>query len=271
MTDMRNAEVCWAPECGNVPPESRGSRPSRYCSGRCRVRAVRRNGGKAPSAPYPPLEPSPLQQDATSVSVVTGSEQQAGGGPERAVPKQPGGSDADVLGQQAPVRRGGPVAGNVTPPAVATAGKAPAPVRSSSGPPTSPAAPPEGEGAGGTVNPDTPAPKPEATVTQLHLAITENATVPVEIVVHPMVAAYKRDLERMGHRDTRQGQQITAMAEKLVSSATSPTAAANLSKELERLMAALEESAPKPEDQSLLNPAEVIRERTIAKLRSVAG
>jgi hypothetical protein len=103
----------------------------------------------------------------------------------------------------------------------------------------------------------------------LHLAITENATVPVEIKVHPMVAAYRTDLDRMGLTETRKGQQVLTMAEKLVSSATSPAAAANLSKELERLMDALVQASP--ENQVNQDPSVAIRERTIAKLRAVAG
>lgn len=138
---------------------------------------------------------------------------------------------------------------------VATTGKAPAPVRGT--PPGAPSGTPETDGAA-----------PAATVTQLHVAVTEDATVPVKVTVHPMVAAYKRDLERHNRLETRQGQQILAMAEKLVSSATSPAAAANLSRELERLMAALE--AGTTEAQVRVDPSVAIRERTIAKLRAVA-
>jgi hypothetical protein len=93
--------------------------------------------------------------------------------------------------------------------------------------------------------------------------------VPVQIVVHPMVARYRRDLEQMGQAETRQGLQVIAMAEKLVSSATSASAAASLSKELDRLMAAMEENTPVARAQQ--DPSTVIRERTLAKLRAVAG
>lgn len=106
-----------------------------------------------------------------------------------------------------------------------------------------------------------------AQVTQLHVAITEDSTVPVKIVVHPMVAAYKADVAKLGKANDRQGLQVIEMAEKLVSSATSPAAAANLSKELQRLMDALEESS----NDALVNqdPSLIIRDRTLAKLREI--
>ena len=106
-----------------------------------------------------------------------------------------------------------------------------------------------------------------ATVTQLHVAVTEDSTVPVKVTVHPMVAAYKADVERFGKAGTRQGLQVIEMAEKLVSSATSPAAAANLSKELQRLMDALEESS----NDALVSqdPSLIIRDRTLVKLRAI--
>lgn len=113
------------------------------------------------------------------------------------------------------------------------------------------------------------APPPPAPVTQLHVAVTEDSTIPVTIVVHPMVAQYKADLERMGISETRQGLHIVAMAEKLVSSATSASAATAVSKELERLMAVAEQNTP--EAQVGRDPSVAIRERTLAKLRAVAG
>lgn len=175
------------------------------------MRAYRRNGNKAPDAPYPPLE----------------------AGPAFSQPPPP-------------------------PPAV----KSPAKAKSR----RIVKAPPEKAPAGAS---DSAGASPQATVTQLHIAVTEDATVPVVVKVHPMVAQYKRDLERIGKAETRQGEQVLVMAEKLVSSATSPAAAANLSKELERLMASLEASAP--EAQVSADPSAAIRERTIAKLRAVAG
>jgi hypothetical protein len=244
MTGMRNADspVCWAPECGNVPPPSRGSRPSRYCSPACRVRALRRNGGTAPSEPYPPLEPTPLQQHAASVTVAEQSE--------------PGRSDA--AGKARKARRD-----SVQPPAgTITAGTAPAPAVSD--PPKGATGTPETVARGGAAV----APPAAAPVTHLHVAVTEDATVPVTITVHPMVAQYRRDLERMGIAETRQGLHIIAMAEKLVSSATSASAATTVSKELERLMQAAEESTP--EAQISADPSVAIRERTLAKLRALA-
>lgn len=119
------------------------------------------------------------------------------------------------------------------------------------------------------VLPPPPPPPAPAKVTQLHIAVTEDATVPVVLTVNPMVAAYKADLERMGQATSRQGLQVIEMAEKLVSSATSPAAAANLSKELERLMAGLEEATPVALADR--DPSQMIRERTLEKLRAVAG
>lgn len=310
MTGMRDAEVCWAPECGNVPAPSRGSRPSKYCSGRCRVKAVRRNGGTAPSEPYPPLEPwpTPLHQDAPGVTVAEQSEQQpAADVISGATGATAGRSSSDAAGKARKERRD-----SVQPPAVAmaTAGKASAPTA----PPQGAAVPPETAAStpraqpgrklrdggvvpaggvhapSGSAGPGTPtatdtgasdptgaasdgtaaalAEAPAASVTQLHVTVTEDATVPVKIVVHPMVAQYQRDLEQMGQAGTRQGLQALAMAEKLVSSATSPAAAATISKELDRLMAALEQNTP--DAQVGRDPSVAIRERTIAKLRAVA-
>lgn len=108
-----------------------------------------------------------------------------------------------------------------------------------------------------------------ATVTQLHIAVTEDSTVPVKVTVHPMVAAYKADLERIGKAQSRAGLQVIEMAEKLVSSATSPAAAANLSKELERLMASVE--ADTVDAKVSMDPSLIIRDRTLAKLRAVEG
>lgn len=112
-----------------------------------------------------------------------------------------------------------------------------------------------------------PAEAPAATVTQLHLSVTEDSTVPVKVTVHPMVAAYKADVAKLGKAGSRQGLQVIEMAEKLVSSATSPAAAANLSKELHRLMDALEESS----NDALVSqdPSLIIRDRTLAKLREI--
>jgi hypothetical protein len=100
------------------------------------------------------------------------------------------------------------------------------------------------------------------------VAITEDSTVPVQIKVNPMVARYRADLERMGILDTRQGLHILEMAEKLVSSSTSASAATNVSRELERLMAAAEQDSP--EARVGRDPSVAIRERTIAKLQALS-
>lgn len=272
---MADVVVCWGPECGAVVEQTVMGRPRRYHSPTCRTRAHRRGGGKSPEAPYPPLEPGEpfkatgygrppkpkapkpprLTQDAASSTVVSGSEQPAAVSTREApADGRPGGSDAAGKAQGTP-------RDSVQPPAVATAGKAPA---------SDPASPPRAAAPG---SPKSPAPSseeaPSATVTQLHIAVTEDSTLPVEIKVHPMVAAYKADLEQIGLLETRKGQQVLTMAEKLVSSATSPAAAANLSKELERLMDSLVQDAP--ENQVLRDPSVAIRERTIAKLRAVQG
>lgn len=152
---------------------------------------------------------------------------------------------------------------NVTPPPLAGGGKAESPVHQS------PAGIPPLPDPVAARTPERAAthPEPEATVTQLHLSVTENSTVPVKVTVHPMVAAYKADVAKLGKAGSRQGLQVIEMAEKLVSSATSPAAAANLSKELHRLMDALEESS----NDALVSqdPSLIIRDRTLAKLREI--
>lgn len=238
---MRTVTICWGPECGATIEQSGVGRTQRYHAPSCKTRAARRNGGKAPTEPYPPLEAGePFQ--ARGYGKLSARLTQDAAAPTVA-------SDAPRPGR-----------GNQPPAAKVTTGPRGGPVpddrnqaRKGSGP-----AAPEAESE--------PAP---ATVTQLHLAITEDATVPVEIKVHPMVAAYRTDLDRMGMTQTRKGQQVLTMAEKLVSSATSPAAAANLSRELERLMDALVQASP--ENQVLQDPSVAIRERTIAKLRAVQG
>lgn len=218
MTGVRNETVCWAPECGAVVPPPRRGVQGRYCSPAHRIKALRRNGGKAPSEPYPPLEPGPV------------------------LPSKPP-----------------EVSGPVSHPK-----SEPAPARGKRKPPPAPR--PEEKAAGGD---STGAPEPPAaTVTHLHVAVTEDATVPVKVTVHPMVAAYRADLDKIGQADTRQGLQVIEMAEKLVSSATSPAAAANLSKELQRLMGELE--AGTLDALVNLDPSLVIRDRTLAKLRALS-
>jgi len=78
-----------------------------------------------------------------------------------------------------------------------------------------------------------------------------------------MVEAYRADLEKLGALQSREGQKVLEMAGKLVSSAASPAASANLSKELDRLMAELEAKAQPQGETDAFN---VIRERTLRKL-----
>lgn len=220
---MRNATVCWAPECSAVVPPPRRGIQGRYCSPAHRIKALRRNGGKAPSEPYPPFEPGDVV-----VPVLA------------AVPTPPPSAKKP---RKAATRR------TVKAPAV----KSPAGTPETAG---EAAEAPRGE-PGASASP----------VTQLHVVVTEDATVPVEIKVHPMVAAYRADLDKIGQAYTRQGLQVIELAEKLVSSATSPAAAANLSKELQRLMGELE--AGTLDALVNLDPSLVIRDRTLAKLRAI--
>jgi hypothetical protein len=271
---MRNVVTCWAPECAEQIEQPATGRGRRYHSNACKQRAFRRNGGKGPSEPYPPLGPEPLHQDAPAVTVAAQSEQK----PRSAsMPLNPASAEteasSDAAGKARKERRD-----SVQPPAVATAGTAPAPTAPPQGATDSPEAvapPPDTAGTDPTPaaadepagTPAVPA-APGGTVTQLHVAITEDATVPVQIKVNPMVARYRSDLERMGILDTRQGLHILEMAEKLVSSSTSASAATNVSRELERLMAAAEQDSP--EARVGRDPSVAIRERTIAKLQALS-
>lgn len=78
-----------------------------------------------------------------------------------------------------------------------------------------------------------------------------------------MVEAYRRDLAKLGALETREGQKVLEMAVKLTSASASPAASANLSKELDRLMADLEAKAQPEGETDAFN---VIRERTLRKL-----
>lgn len=105
--------------------------------------------------------------------------------------------------------------------------------------------------------------------TQLHVTVTEDSTVPVAIKVHPLVARYKHDLEQIGQAETRQGLQVIQLAERLVSSATSPAASASISKELDRLLSELEQSTPAKLAER--DPSLIIRQRTLEKLQAVGA
>ena len=120
---------------------------------------------------------------------------------------------------------------------------------------------PSAVGAGPAVGPTPPAPGyPESSAEDLD---PRASTVPVPIKPHPMVEAYRMDLEKLGALQSREGQKVLEMAGKLVSSAASPAASANLSKELDRLMAELEAKAQPQGETDAFN---VIRERTLRKL-----
>jgi hypothetical protein len=231
---MRNVVTCWAPECAEQIEQPATGRGRRYHSAACKQRAFRRNGGKGPSEPYPPFGPDPLHQDAPAVTVA----EQPESTPE--APPQEGAAVSPEAAAPPPNTRGRPAPSDRNQ------------ARKGSGPAASEV---EAE----------PAP---ATVTQLHVAVTEDSTVPVQIKVNPMVARYRADLERMGILDTRQGLHILEMAEKLVSSSTSASAATNVSRELERLMAAAEQDSP--EARVGRDPSVAIRERTIAKLQALS-
>lgn len=80
---------------------------------------------------------------------------------------------------------------------------------------------------------------------------------------------YREDLEKLGQQGTREGLQVLQLAEKLVSSATSPAASAGLSRELKALMDGLEQNTPAAMAER--DPSLIIRERTLAKLRLVGA
>lgn len=260
-------DICWAPECANPLGATKPKgQPRRYCSGACRIRAIRRNGGKAPSEPYPPLAAStPLHQDAPGVTVAVQLEQQAAK-PTRvkpAVTLAAGGSD--VAGKARKERRD-----SVQPPAVATAGTAPAPAAPPQGAaalprvaaPTQDKAPTEQPPAGtapGAVADPAPG-YPESSAEDLD---PKAPTVPIPVPKHPLVEAYRADLTALGKQDSVDGLKILEMAGKLVSASSSPAASANLSKELDRLLADLK-TAAQPKGES--DPFNAIRERTLRKL-----
>jgi len=177
------------------------------------MKATRRNGGKAPTEPYPPYP------------AVTATPPPAVRKPSTRKPKAP------------------------------TVAK----------PPAQPAVSPEAAGQGAAAgSAETPVAAP---VTQLHVVVTEDSTVPVEIKVHPLVAAYKADLAKINQEHTRDGLQVIELAQKLVSSATSPAASAGISKELSKLMSELEQNTPAAIAER--DPSLFIRERTLAKLRAL--
>jgi hypothetical protein len=219
--------ICWAPECANPLGETKPKgQPRRYCSGACRIRAIRRNGGKAPSEPYPPLAPAdPLHQDAPGVTVAEQFPPGAAALPRVAAPTSEQGP-ADHL--------------SAGPTQDSAAGR---PDGLADGP---------GESFGGSPG------YPESSAEDLD---PRSPTVPV--LKHPLVEAYRADLTALGKQDSVDGLKILEMAGKLVSASSSPAASANLSKELDRLLADLK-AAAQPKGES--DPFNVIRERTLRKL-----
>lgn len=80
---------------------------------------------------------------------------------------------------------------------------------------------------------------------------------------------YREDLEALGQQGTRDGLQVLQLAEKLVSTATSPAASAGLSRELKGLMDGLEQNSPQALAER--DPSLIIRQRTLDKLRAVGA
>lgn len=117
-----------------------------------------------------------------------------------------------------------------------------------------------------------PAP-PEPTISVAEhlakLAEVANPPAPAPPPEHPLVGKYREDLEKLGQQGTREGLQVLQLAEKLVSSATSPAASAGLSRELKVLMDGLEQNTPAAMAER--DPSLIIRERTLAKLRLVGA
>ena len=229
------AEMCWAPECDRVLPPPKNGRPRRYCGPPCKMRAMRRNGGTAPEVPYPPYEPLPDAPAATeSLHQVTP------GVTVPAIPPKEGPTGTSTPPR--PKRRRRPKADAVS----------------------------AGESGVVAAPPAAAAPLPEGPADRLDAGSDPDdldprkPVVPVPLVKHPMVEAYRADLTKLGVLDTRDGQKILEMAAKLVSAAASPAASANLSKELDRLMLDLEAKAqPATGETDAFN---VIRERTLRKL-----
>lgn len=234
---MRDTPVvmCWAPECAEIVVQGGRGRVQRYHTKACRQKALRRNGMKAPTEPYPPLLPTP----EPSPTVVAP--------PEIPVSRPPSSPAA------------GPTAGHGAAVAHAeTTAAAPAP----SVVPVFTERPP--------LPPSVPA-EPTISVAEhlAKLAEVANPPAPAPPPEHPLVVKYREDLEKLGQQSTREGLQVLQLAEKLVSSATSPAASAGLSRELKALMDGLEQNTPAAMAER--DPSLIIRERTLAKLRLVGA
>jgi hypothetical protein len=282
---------CWAPECSvSIPVPPRGRHP-KYCSGACRQRAVRRNGGKAPSEPYN----TGLHQNAPAATVVAGPET---GSRRGKPPEGRRGPDADVLGgDTANVTR------NVTPPPLAGGGKAGSPDHvdgppehgpqyvqppgDEKGPSTAaPSAPPAatfsdvpspvGESAakGGysvatgdsPPAPDAPPASPEQAAPTLSIVPPPSVPDPPEAAPEPppptaFYLSVVAELESIGQHQSRKGLQALAIVSRIESPNTSAAAIGTLSKELDRFLDEIKHAAPKRTDAG-----EIVGDRVRAKI-----
>lgn len=232
MTDV----MCWAPECSTViPVPSRGRHP-RYCSGACRQRAVRRNGGTAPDHPY---EPQPAVASP----------------PVRTVP--PAGA---VAGTTAPALKPKRKTKRPAKPPIATFSDVPSPVgvvaegRSSAAtgdsPPAPDAPPASPEQAAPTLSivpPPVPDPVPEA---------APEPPPPTEFYLSVVA-----ELEAIGQHQSRKGLQALAIVSRMESPNTSAASIGTLSKELDRFLDEIKHAAPK-----LTDAGEVVGDRVRAKI-----
>lgn len=228
--------TCWAPECEKAVQR-------KYCSDACKQKAFRRNGGKSPSTPYPP---HPLLGDP---------DRHLDTAPKAVVRSKP----PEKKPRATTPRRGRVAAAHAETTAATFSPQHPAPA----GP-----APALAGGAGDPASgPGEPAPGPAVRTETVTVAYTEDGSPTVPLKVHPLVARYKADLAKINQLDTRDGLEVIQLAERLVSSATSPAAAASLSRELKARIDDLERSTP--EALAGRDPSLAIRERTLAKLRGV--
>lgn len=220
MTDVE----CWAPECAvSIPVPPRGRHP-KYCSGACRQRAVRRNGGKAPSTPYvtvPGAVTSPPVRSVPPAGAVAGTTAPASK-PKRKTKrpaKPPAATFSDVPSPVGSVAEGG---------ASVTAGDSP------SVPEQPPADPEPVAPALSIVPPPSVPPAPEAPPEPLP---------PTEFYLSVVA-----ELEAIGQHESRKGRQALAIAARMESPNTSAASVGSLSKELDRFLDEMKAAAPKIDD-----------------------
>lgn len=225
MTDV----VCWAPECSTVIPVPPRGRHPRYCSGACRQRACRRNGGKAPDKPY---DPQP------AVTVISAG---------AATPIQrPDG--AGVRTPPAPAPK--PKRKNTRPakPPAATFSDVPSPARESviegGASVTAGDSPPA---------PDTPPASPEQVAPALSIVPPPPVPDPLEAASEPpppteFYLSVVAELEAIGQHESRKGRQALAIAARMEDRGTSAASVASLSKELDRFLDEMKATAPKRDD-----------------------